>query len=129
MKAAKRLATVLKIIGWVLIALAVGVTIYSLATSGGPWNTMKNWLSKGGIRQNIVDRVSFDHQYYNALIDAADTRKLQDSLRQDRARTFFTVWESKLRTGEEAIIRDNPDLPAFEKFDDLLGGILEALGK
>ncbi len=29
----------------------------------------------------------------------------------------------------EAIIRDNPDLPAFEKFDDLLGGILEALGK
>ena len=83
MKAAKRLATVLKIIGWVLIALAVGVTIYSLATSGGPWNTMKNWLSKGGIRQNIVDRVSFDHQYYNALIDAADTRKLQDSLRQD----------------------------------------------
>ena len=113
MKAAKRLATVLKIIGWVLIALAVGVTIYSLATSGGPWNTMKNWLSKGGIQQNIVDRVSFDHQYYSALIDAADTRKLQDSLRQDRARTFFTAWESKLWTGEEAIVRDNTE--AFYK--------------
>ena len=76
MKAAKRIATVLKIIGWVIVALAVGVTIYSLATSGGPWGTMKNWLSQGGINQNIIDRVDFDHQYYNALIDAADTKKM-----------------------------------------------------
>ena len=29
----------------------------------------------------------------------------------------------------EAIIRDNPDLPAYEEFDDLLGGILRALAK
>ena len=55
MKAAKRLATVLKIIGWVLIALAVGVTIYSLATSGGPWNTMKNWLGAASISATRTD--------------------------------------------------------------------------
>ena len=109
MKAAKRIATVLKIIGWVIVALAVGVTIYSLATSGGPWGTMKNWLSQGGINQNIIDRVDFDHQYYNALIDAADTKKMQDSVRQDRAGSFFGKWYDKLKEATAAMDRERTE--------------------
>ena len=100
MKAAKRIATALRIIGWVLVALAVGVTIYSLATSGGAWGLLNGWLNGYNEKTTALERVEFDHQFYNALIDAADTKNMQESLRFERVNSFFTKWEDRLRKGE-----------------------------
>ena len=44
--------------------------------------------------------------------------------------TASTIWQSKagfLFRSTEAIIADNPDLQAFEEFDDLLAAIKAAL--
>ena len=64
MKIAKRVATVLRIIGWVMVALAVGVTIYALATSGGPMGRYQRVAEQvrrfaerdrpGGIRPSVL---------------------------------------------------------------------------
>ena len=102
MKIAKRLATVLRIIGWVMVGIAVGVTIYALATSGGPWGIIDGWLNEFGVKQNAVDRVEFDRQFYNALIDAADTKNMQETLRFQRVRTFFEKWEERLNEAVKA---------------------------
>ena len=95
MKAAKRIATVLRILGWVMVAVAVGVTIYALATSGGVWTTLKGWMNSMGVQQTFLDRVTFDHQFYNAMIDAADTTNMQESLRVDGVRASLSDWEDK----------------------------------
>ncbi len=93
MKAARRIATALRIIGWVMVAVAVGVTIYGLATSGGPWNELNGWMNSMDVSQNALDRLKFDHQFYNALIDAADTKNMQESLRVESVRTKLHDWE------------------------------------
>ena len=93
MKIAKRFATVLRIIGWVMVGIAVGVTIYALATSGGPWGTVNGWMNSMNVQQNVFDRVKFDHQFYNALIDAADTKNMQENLRVEGVRESLHDWE------------------------------------
>ncbi len=98
MKAAKRIATALRILGWFMVAIAVGVTIYAFATSGGSWGTLKGWLDKYGGKTSAVEKISFDHQFYNALNDAADTKGIQENLRYSRARSFFGNWETRLET-------------------------------
>ena len=95
MKAGRRIATALRIIGWVMVAIAVGVTIYGVATSGGVWNTMSGWMNSLGVEQNFFDRVTFDHQFYNALIDAAGTKNMQETLRVDGVRASLSNWEAK----------------------------------
>ena len=95
MKAAKRFATALRILGWVMVAVAVGVTIYALATSGGSWGTMNGWMNSMGVKQNVFDRLTFDHQFFNAMIDAADTKNMQESLRIDGVRASLSNWEEK----------------------------------
>ena len=93
MKAGRRIATALRIIGWVAVALAVGVTIYGLATSGGPWNELNGWMNSMDVSQNALDRLKFDRQFYNALIDAADTKNMQESLRLESVRSKLHDWE------------------------------------
>ncbi len=100
MKIAKRVATVLRIIGWVMVALAVGVTIYALATSGGPWGTMSGWMKSMGVKQNMIDRIKFDHQFYNAMIDASNTKNMQETLRLEGVRASLSDWED---TFDEAL--------------------------
>ena len=75
MKIAKRIATVLRIIGWVMVGVAVGVTIYALATSGGTWGTTSGWMNSMNAHQTVFDRVKFDHQFYNAMLDLPKTKK------------------------------------------------------
>ncbi len=119
MKAGRRIATALRIIGWILIALAIGVTIYSLATSGGLWGRMNSLLSQGGVKQNILDKVRYDHQFYNALIDAADTKKIQESLRTERTRSFFADWEKRLKEANDNLVQNDTEAFFAEHADSL----------
>ena len=117
MKAERRIATALRIIGWILIALAIGVSIYALATSGGAWNQLNGWLNGYNEKTSALERVEFDHQFYNALIDAADTKNMQESMRFERANSFFTKWEDRLRKGELNSI-DQAVEEAYQKLEE-----------
>ncbi|MBR6706167.1 MAG: hypothetical protein IKI84_05760 [Clostridia bacterium] len=96
MKAAKRFATALRIIGWLMVAVSLGVTIYAAATSSGPWGNMAGALGKYGGKTTVLDRVDFDRRFYSALNDAADTRTMQANLRTERVRTIFSSWGERL---------------------------------
>ena len=119
MKAGRRIATALRIIGWVMIALAVGVTIYVLATAGPHWAIITNYLRSGGVQQNIVDKVQFDHQFYNALIDASDTKAMQDTMRVSRTRSYFTRWENLMEKATASTVQEELDVFYAEHGDDM----------
>ncbi len=104
MKIARKIATALRIIGWILVAIAVSVTIYALATSGGPWSTMSGSMKNLGVQQNFFDRMAFDRQFYNAMIDAANTKNMQESLRIEGVRSSLSNWEEKFIEAEQKVI-------------------------
>ena len=96
MKTGRKLASALRIIGWVLIALAIGISIYALATSGGAWGSLKASLSAQGVGQNAMDRLRFGRQYYSALNDAAATKGKPENQRLASVRGYFSSWESQI---------------------------------
>ena len=109
MKAAKRFATALRIIGWLMVAVSLGVTIYAAATSSGPWGNMAGALGKYGGKTTVLDRVDFDRRFYSALNDAADTRTMQANLRTERVRTIFSSWGERLGSLEIQDIQSKVD--------------------
>ena len=96
MKAGRKIASALRIIGWVLIGLAVAVSIYTLATSGGPWGSFNSTFKAEDENLNIFDRVRFGRQYYSALNDAAKTKGQVETLRVNSIRSYFSDWEGRL---------------------------------
>ena len=109
MKGLKRCAFILRLIGWILIGIAVAVTIYVLATDGTALNAMRNQSSALNASFNAVDRVVFDHQYYNAMIDAANSKTKTAAERNSRARAYFDRFEQRLQGGFNDQTRQNLD--------------------
>ena len=99
MKAARIIARVMRIVGWAVVGIAVAVTIYALATGGGPYGTIKGTMETYGKSMGFSERVQFNHQYFDALVDAANTKGQQESLRMDSARKYFTRWFGQLSEG------------------------------
>ena len=73
MKQLKKTATVLRIIGWVLLGVAAALTLYALATGSDGWSGIKNVLATGEKKTGAFERVTFDPKYFNAMRSAADT--------------------------------------------------------
>ncbi len=111
MKHLKRTATALRILGWVLIAIAAAMTIYVLANDSKALKSMKaslKYVEVEGI--GAFERVAFDNRYFSALNKAADTKVQVESLRVNAVRPYFEIWEKRLWQGEQALVdRDIAD--------------------
>ena len=97
MKKMKLTASALRIIGWVLIGLAVIMTIYVVANDGGPYNTLKNTAARLETEFGFGERVLFDHQYFDALNNAASTKDLPAAQRTEQARSYFAKYENRFQ--------------------------------
>ena len=87
MKIAKGIASVLKTIGLVVMAIALVMSIYVVANDGAGWSTLSGALRSYQQNASVVTRAWFDKQYFSALIDAASTKTLGEDVRQNRALT------------------------------------------
>ena len=87
MKIAKGIASVLKTIGLVVMAIAIVMSIYVVANDGAGWSTLSGALRSYQQNASVVTRAWFDKQYFSAMIDAASTKTLGGDVRQNRALT------------------------------------------
>ena len=99
MKQLKKTATVLRIIGWVMLGVAAALTLYALATGSDGWSGIKNVLATGEKKTGAFERVTFDPKYFNAMRSAADTTEWEMDERVADVRSYFTKWEKKLGEG------------------------------
>ena len=104
MKLAKKIASALRILGWVSIALAVVMSIYAAANDGSCWNSLSATLRANEVNTNVFTRIRFDHQFFNALSDAADSKNLQSGLREQRARAFYDEWAEQLAKAQDRCV-------------------------
>ncbi|MBQ8137127.1 MAG: hypothetical protein IJ174_06815, partial [Clostridia bacterium] len=115
MKTARLCAKILRIVGWIVIGIAVAVSIYALATGTAPFNTVKGGLESFGVSMGAFERVPFNHAYYSALNNAAVTRDQQESIRLSSASPYFQPWFERMAAGEDVQAKD--DLKAY--YDEL----------
>lgn len=109
MKIAKGIASVLKTIGLVVMAIAVVMSIYVVANDGAGWSTLSGALRSYQQNASVVTRAWFDKQYFSAMIDAASTKTLGGDVRQNRALTFYTTWVNELAAGQDALSKQKLD--------------------
>ena len=109
MKIAKGIASVLKTIGLVVMAIALVMSIYVVANDGAGWSTLSGALRSYQQNASVVTRAWFDKQYFSALIDAASTKTLGEDVRQNRALAFYTTWADELAAGQNALAQQNLD--------------------
>ena len=83
MKIAKGIASVLKTIGLVVMAIAIVMSIYVVANDGAGWSTLSGALRSYQQNASVVTRAWFDKQYFSAMIDAASTKTLGGDVRHD----------------------------------------------
>ncbi|MBR1685915.1 MAG: hypothetical protein IJ708_12350, partial [Clostridia bacterium] len=102
MKRLNRFAGVLKVIGIVLLCLAVVFWLYALANTGKPWNTLNAALTINGVDTAFTDRVLFDDSYFSALSNASSSRTLEESERLSQVRGYFSRWFAQMEAAESA---------------------------
>ena len=66
MKIAKGIASVLKTIGLVVMAIAIVMSIYVVANDGAGWSTLSGALRSYQQNASVVTRAWFDKQYFSA---------------------------------------------------------------
>ena len=101
MKVAKKISTVLKALGWVVLALALVVNIYAAANSGAAWSTMQGVLNTYQVNGGIFARQCFDRQYFTALRSAAVTKGQAEQTRIAQVRADLSVWDEALAQAKE----------------------------
>ena len=109
MKIAKGIASVLKTIGLVVMAIAIVMSIYVVANDGAGWSTLSGALRSYQQNASVVTRAWFDKQYFSAMIDAASTKTRGGDVRQNRALTFYTTWVNELAAGQDALSKQKLD--------------------
>ena len=57
MRKVKTLAFALRVIGIVVLCLALVFTIYSVCSTGTRWNQAKGYLESKGVKTNLFDKV------------------------------------------------------------------------
>ena len=101
MKQLRKLSTVLKIAGIVMICVGAALWLYSLANTGGSWATLKNGVASVGAETAFGDRLRFDNRFFLALSDAATTRDQTEEARTDRILPYFQRWFISLDKANE----------------------------
>ena len=96
MKAVKRIAGALRVIGIVLLFIAVAMTIYILATGTSPWSDTAAQLRQYGVNTGSVTRIEFDTAYYTALSEAAVNRTQTSATRAAAAVKHFDRFADKV---------------------------------
>ena len=96
MRGIKRSATVLRILGIVLIFIALVLSIYALA-GNNEWNSFTEKANSVRLPSGISARIAFNHDYYLALSDAAANKDSSASARQSAILKHFLHY-----TAEEA---------------------------
>ena len=109
MKVAKKISTVLKALGWVVLALALVVNIYAAANSGAAWSTMQGVLNTYQVNGGIFARQCFDRQYFTALHSAAVTKGQAEQTRTSQVRADLSVWDEALAQAKEKLAVENAD--------------------
>lgn len=78
MRSIKRTAVALKVIGFILIFLAVILSIYALA-GNKQWGEAAERMQRVGLNTGILNRIRFDHDYFLSLSIAANENIRPDS--------------------------------------------------
>ena len=99
MKNIKRLAAALRAAGVILLALALVVTFYSLASGGATWTPMRDKLVSVGAEAGFGSRLRFDVQVYAAMSDCAANKDLPANQRAAAIEPYFA---SFAETGSQA---------------------------
>ena len=99
MKRLKKSAACLKVLGWILLGIAAALTLYSLASDSDGWKGMKVLMKAGEQEVGAFERVSFDHQYFDAMRSAASTTGETEEERIADVREYFSSWETRLEEG------------------------------
>ena len=95
MKTVKRISGLLRVIGVVLVLVSIALWLYSLANTGGSWNTLKTALNNAGVQTGFLDRIRFDSRYFGALSDAAGHKDLEPSAQAARLEKYFEGWSNQ----------------------------------
>lgn len=88
MRGIKKCALALRILGIVLIFIALVLSIYALA-GNNEWNSFTEKANSVGLPTGISARTAFNHDYYLALSDAASDKDSSASARQAAIRKYF----------------------------------------
>ena len=100
MKAIKRIAGILRVLGIVLLFFAVAMTIYILATGTAPWKEMAGQLEQHGVKAGGITRIEFDTAYYSALSEASGNRDKTSTARATIATDHFDGFAEKVAAME-----------------------------
>lgn len=132
MRKVKALAFALRVIGIVILCLALVFTIYSVCTTGSRWNQAKDYLESKGVKTNLFDKIKFDRIYFGALSDSAADNTAEDgtapseSERKAEIVQRFAYLEEGIAEGEKAVEEQNAE-KVYSSYNSpaLRGRILE----
>lgn len=132
MRKVKTLAFALRVIGIVVLCLALVFTIYSVCSTGTRWNQAKGYLESKGVKTNLFDKIKFDNVYFGALSDSAADNTAEDgtapseSVRKAEIAQRFSYLENGIAEGEKAVEQQNSEkVYASYNSASLRGHILE----
>ena len=102
MKAINRIASILKVIGIVLILVSLVLGLYALINTGGTWGALNDGLARVGLRSGFGERFVFDDRFISALSRASTTRGEPEAARLEAIRPYFSRWFSRMETTLQA---------------------------
>ena len=105
MKTTKRAAFILRVIGWVLIGIAIASSIYVISTSGAAWSSMRTALKACDLDTSVIARARFDGEYYAALTSAANNKNRSENERVSGVISCF----SELQNEQEKLTENTAD--------------------
>ena len=105
MRGIKRSATVLRILGIVLIFIALVLSIYALA-GNNEWNSFTEKANSVGLPTGISARTAFNHDYYLALSDASSDKDSSSSVRQSAILKHFLHYTDEEAAAASGAIAD-----------------------
>jgi len=100
MRSIKRTAVILRVIGIVLLFVAAAMTIYSLASSGAAWGSMKGGLRASGVQTGLVDRLGFNGSYYGAMSEAVSDTAVSPAIRARQMARWFDDFRARAEAAE-----------------------------
>ncbi len=105
MRGIRKTATVLRVIGVILLFIAIVLSIYALA-GNNEWGLFSEKTSSLGMSTGISARASFDRDYYLALSEASGSRNKTAQERQKQVLAHFTHYETDEQNAAAELLRN-----------------------
>lgn len=105
MRGIRKTAIVLRVIGVILLFVAIVLSIYALA-GNNEWGLFSEKLNSLGMSTGVSVRASFDSDYYLALSEASGNRDKTVQERQKQILTHFTRYETDEQNAAAGLIRN-----------------------